>query len=114
MVEILDEKLLECLKFLLQRNVVFSINDNIFKRGKIILFNQKGFSIEILLKTKVKVIRFFLPIPFKVKLNTDNVLFSYKFCNLAYNTELLKMLYELPSSKVNRYYDNILKIEYEI
>lgn len=67
----------EKLKPLMLKNVIFELNNKIYKKGKIRVFNTKQFFIKFKLETANDVKEFELPYPYKVIRTTNGFLFDY-------------------------------------
>jgi hypothetical protein len=86
MISITDTDLEDILKSLLQKNVNFVINKKKWRTGRVLLFKQNGFFVEITLKNnKEKIERFEIPIPFDITKNNNSIKFSYKLDALICN-----------------------------
>ena len=101
------------LKENLQNNLEFRLKNKIYKKGRLILFKQVNFYIEILLDGKNKYDKFEIPIPFFVESWKDNLIyFDYRLNALAGNDkELLNILQNIAPTKKCKFYDTILEIQ---
>ena len=108
-------KLEDVLIRLLQKNINLSFNNKPYKKGKLILFKQNNYYLELTIeKNNKENKRIELPTPFNIELweNDNLIYFDYRFPTLAKsNNELRKLLYGLPQEGNNRFYDSILEIE---
>jgi hypothetical protein len=111
MIEITGSKVEDHLKDLLQSTVQFRLNNKIWRRGKILLFNQKGFNIEFLILYKDKKSRFEIPIPFEACSKEKSLFLSYKFNDLSGgDKKITEMLHSLSFISKSKFYDNTLEL----
>jgi hypothetical protein len=100
---------------LLQRNIKLSINNKQYRKGKLLLYKQNNYHIELTVKKNdIDLKRFEIPIPFAIE-NWDSdglIYFDYRLSTLAKNdAELYKQLTELPLVGKNKFLNNILEIK---
>ena len=111
---ITDTEIEETLKGLLQKDLKLSINNKQYRKGKLLLFKQNNYHIELTVrKNDVDIKRFEIPIPFGIeKWEEDGlVYFDYRLSTLAHNPKLTKLLESLPTEGNNKFYNKILEIE---
>jgi hypothetical protein len=113
-----NSKLEDLLKGFLQRKLSFTLDNKIFKTGKVLLYTQKYFYINFILTTsKKKQEKLEIPIPFNFEISKDNnqFFFDYRFCTLAQNNnEALNLLKEKINnnfSTKNKFFNKILTIQ---
>ena len=103
------------LKKILQQNISITLNNKTLKKGKLILFKQIHYCIELTLKIKDDCIKKIeLPIPFSVEeWSSDNLIyFDYRILTLAKNKPALQnLINDLVIEKTNKFYNQILEIE---
>ena len=104
-----------CLKGILQRKIKINLKNKQIKKGKLILFKQNNYHLELTIKREDGDLKKFeIPIPFKVEQHNDEglVYFDYRFATLGQgNNELLNILRKLPKEGNSKFYDQILEIE---
>jgi len=109
-----DTPLEDLLKSLLQKNLKFGIKNKIIRKGKLILFKQNNYHIELSLQTKENNMKIFeIPIPFSFEeWKDDNLIyFDYRLLTLAHNkNDFYQFLKKLEPTN-NKFYDNILEIQ---
>ena len=113
---IIDTKIEEVLKSLLQKDLKLYINNKQFKKGKLILFKQNNYHIEFTIKrTDNEIKRFEIPIPFETEVWDDGlVYFDYRLKTLSQsNDDLYKILLKIPKEGKNKFYDKVLEIQIE-
>lgn len=104
------------LKNLLQKNIKLTVNSQIVKDGKFILFTHGYFSLNFNIfnskKEKMELIK--LPVPFDFEYYDDEGLlyFDYRIKSFTYNDKELELLINnIKKPHVSKYYDKILTIE---
>lgn len=112
---IVDTIIEETLVGLLQKNLKLSINNKQYRKGRLLLFKQNNYHLELTIKkTNNDIKRFEIPIPFGIE-NWEKdglVYFDYRIGTLSNNDSKIKsMLKSLPVEGKNRFYDSILEIE---
>lgn len=115
--DIQNTKLEHYLKSILLRSLNITIKNKSIKKGKLLLFRQNGFTIDLYLNyitpTKTKMIICNLPIPFAIKqIDAQNTYFDYKLMSIANNNSTIKekIIKFSPVSK-NKFYDTIVNIQ---
>ena len=110
-------KLEKVLKSLLQAHIKLHLKGKVFKEGKLLLFRQIHYHLELIIENlKGETKKFEIPIPFNVEeWNDENlVYFDYRLQALARgNTALLEMLQSLPRLSNSKFYNTIIEIEIE-
>jgi len=105
----------ETLKMLLQKQVKMYIKNKCFKTGRLLLFKQNNYHLEITIRRPDNEIKKFeIPIPFDIEVwETDNlVYFDYRLTTLARGKkELEDLLSTLDRDGNNKFYNRILEIE---
>lgn len=106
----------EKLKHFLQRNVNICVNNEVYKQGKLILYTNGIFTINIHLKSSKKhkneILK--LPTPFGIEYCGDinTIYFDYRIQTFAHKDKQIIDLIGLVKPKtVSRLYDKILTIE---
>lgn len=107
-------KIEDILKDFLQKELVLKLNNQVYKRGKFILFNKSYFTINFIIKrnkkNKNEIIK--LPFPFDFYHNNNILYFDYKICNFLKNDkELIKLFEEIEKPECSKFYDKILEIQ---
>ena len=113
MITISDTVLDATLKNLLQRSLKFKLHNNVWRNGRVILYKQSGFFIEVTIQSKKRE-RFELPIPFDIVISCDKkkIYFDYRFSTFVNNNkELQSLIGKLLPDTRNRFYDTVLEIE---
>ena len=93
----------------LQKNMNFSINNKIIKKGRLLLFRRVHYYIQIALLTEKNLRENFeIPIPFKVENYSDEGLlyFDYRLDSLQVDN-----LPRIPDKIPSIYFDKILEIQ---
>lgn len=100
---------------LLQRDLIFSIDGKSIKRGKLILYSIKDFTITFFLQCGDEQKRYELPYPFAVTREKTEISLDYRLQTLAHNndTVLIKMR-SLNKKKNIKIYDSIVNISESI
>jgi len=105
----------DTLKRLLQKNISLYIKEKCVKSGKLLLFKQNNYHLELTIQRKDgEIKRFEIPIPFNIEeWEEDNLIyFDYRLTTLAKgNNKLKKLLSTMPRDGNNKYYDVIVEIE---
>ena len=112
---ITDTNIEKALLELLQKDIRLSINNKQFRKGKLLLFKQNNYHIELTIqKNDVDIKRFEIPIPFAIEgWEGDGLMyFDYRLNTLANNDKVLYgMLKELKPDGNNKFYDKIMEIK---
>ena len=111
---IVNTEIEETLKDLLQKDIKLIINNKQHQKGKLLLFKQNNYHIELTVrKNDVNIKRFEIPIPFGIEHWKDDglVYFDYRLSTLSNNANLCKMLEKLPNEGNNKFYNKILEIQ---
>ena len=93
----------------LQKNMNFSINNKLIKKGRLLLFRRVHYYIQIALLTEKNLRENFeIPIPFKVENYSDEGLlyFDYRLDSLQ-----VDVLPRIPDKVPSIYFDKILEIQ---
>lgn len=104
----------EYLKTILLNNVILKIDDNKYKEGTFISFSYNFFSMNLLLKNKLKnktdILK--IPLPFEIYKKDNKIFFDYKIKTfIKKNKELEEIIVKLNKPCISRFYDKILSIE---
>lgn len=93
----------------LQKNVSFSINNKVLKRGRLLLFRRFHYFIQISLLSE-KGIRenFDIPIPFKIEAHQDEGLLYFDYRLKSLEIDYIPLVTEKVTSI---YFDRILEIQ---
>ena len=112
MISITDTELETTLKNLLQRKIDFVIHKKQWRSGRLLLFKQNGFFIELTIKNnKEKIERFEIPIPFDVIKKTDFVKFSYELASLVCNNDdIINELKKIEPNCRSKYFNGYLEM----
>lgn len=115
--DITDTALENVLKQMLQRYLTVHKDKRIIKRGKLILFKQNNFNIDLhlIVPKKPNPIIYSLPIPFDTLIkNSKNVLFDYRLNSLVRNNVNMynKLIHIIPAKK-SKFYNTEIYIEME-
>jgi len=114
MITIADTDLEETFKQLLQKYIILRVKGRYWREGRLILFKQNGFFIELILNSKKKTReRFEIPIPFGQRFESEErVIFDYRITTLSGGNQV-KLIDDIKSLKVlgkNKFYDTLLEI----
>lgn len=105
----------EVLIGLLQKDLKLSINNKQYRKGKLLLFKQNNYHLELTVrKNDTDMKRFEIPIPFGIeKWEADGlVYFDYRLSTLSKNDKVVgEMLKKLPTEGNNKFYNKILEIQ---
>ncbi|MDD4109955.1 MAG: hypothetical protein PHS54_00215 [Clostridia bacterium] len=112
MITITDTDLEKTLKSLLQRRVTFIIHKKQWRNGRVLLFKQNGFFIELTVKNdKEKIERFEIPIPFDIIEKGNRIKFSYELNSLVCNQpDIVNELKKIEPNCRNKYFNDYLEI----
>lgn len=103
------------LKSLLQKDIKLSISNRQYRKGKLLLFKQNNYHIELTVrKNDIDIKGFEIPIPFAIESWEDDglIYFDYRLAKLSNNDKVLhSMLTQLPNEGNNKFYDKILEIQ---
>jgi len=100
----------ECLQDMLQKDIVFSVNDRIIKTGRVLLHRQAHFYINITLGTSRNYECFEIPIPLSTECYPEDGLwyFDYRLKCVCKDQPLESFL--LPKTAPSLLFDSILEI----
>ena len=112
----IDNTIIEdALKSILQRKIKINLNNKQIKKGKLILFKQSNYHLELTIKREGNELkRFEIPIPFNIEIHKSDGLmyFDYRFSTLSKgNKELFDIMSKLPKEGNSKFYNKILEIE---
>jgi hypothetical protein len=100
----------------LQKTIRFTINNQIHKEGKFILYTHGYFSLNFNIKNyrknKIEIIK--LPLPFNYELHTEDELlyFDYRLRTfIKEHKDIENCIKNIKNKVLSRYYDKILTIE---
>jgi hypothetical protein len=97
----------QTLNYFLQRDITFTIDDKVVKRGKLILCNIKDFYITFYLKHNDDQKRYELPYPFALENTNRRVTMDYTLESVAgNNTDLLYKLQSLSRKKNTKIFNS--------
>lgn len=98
-------------KYFLQREIIFSIENKVIKRGKLILCNIKDFYITFYLRYQNEQKKYELPYPFKITRENNKLLLNYELRTLAHNNDdLLFKLQSLNKKKNTKIFNSVVTI----
>lgn len=101
----------QTLNYFLQREITFSIDDKVVKRGKLILCNIKDFYITFYLKHNDDQKRYELPYPYAIEATSKGVVMDYTMESLAgSNLDLLFRLKSLNKKKNTKIFNSKVTI----
>jgi hypothetical protein len=113
--DITDTNLESVLKQMVQRYLFIYRENRVIKRGKLILFRQNNFNIDLHLITPKKIppIIYSLPIPFDTTIkNNKQVIFDYKLSRLVKNNvNMYNQLIHINPAKKSKFYNTEICIE---
>ena len=101
----------EYLKSLLQKNISLSVDGKILRKGYLLLYSYKNFSIQFLFKTEnsKKPRKTEIPIPFEITTSPNN-----KHLLFRYNTDIItEDKVTICASTDNKYLNNTITIRIE-
>ena len=110
----IQERIENCLKGFLQKNIKLQIKEKVLKEGKLILFNVKDFYVIFTLRPvgKNELKKYEIPIPYRVRTKGDDGIFDYRIGSLTKKTGSLFMKIKcLNTNKKSRFYDSVLNIK---
>lgn len=99
----------------LQNNINFILNDKKIKTGKLLLVSHKGPYVSFVLNINKAVKNYEIPYPFLIKKtsNDSSIIFDYSIETLSNNNfNTLKLLDTFEVSKTSKFYNKILKIQF--
>ena len=116
MIVITDTELESVLKQLLQKQLKFWVNNKVWREGRLLLFKQSGFYLELIIKSKKKdKEKFEIPIPFKHTFcfEKNTVIFSYELGALTgeNNKDISWTLGNIKPIRKSRFYNVALEIQ---
>lgn len=116
--DIVNTPIEETLKYLLQRQITFTINDRVIKKGKLVIFKQNNYCVDLHLNQsqtkKEGLLIYTIPIPFTIIKTSQNILFDYRLVSLVRSNErLLQMVKNIAPARKTKFYDTILNIRME-
>jgi len=114
--DIVNTPVEEILKYLLQRQILFMINERVIKQGKLILFKQNNYCVDLHLHQHKKegLLIYTIPIPFNIAKSSYSVLFDYRLAALVKNNDrLLQMVKNVAPARKTKFYDTLLTIRLE-
>jgi len=110
------EKTEDAIKYALQKNVSFVIDNKTIREGRLILYNVKDFYIVFNLITSKNISKTYeLPLPFIVERYADKIIFDYSLKNIVKGNNIIEYLIKTTYNKIgkkSRLYDNKLTINY--
>lgn len=75
---------LQCIKDILLKQVVFTIDEKTVRRGKIMLFSSNDYYVKFVLQTNKNIIKNYeIPYPYRVLTGNNFVRFSYQLSDLC-------------------------------
>ena len=115
MITITDTELEDTLKSLLQQKLEFVMHGKKWRSGRLLLFKQSGFYIELTIKNdKNKIERFEIPIPFGTTQLPGVIKFSYELNTLICNDSwIMNEIKKISPRCRNKYFNNYMEIRYE-
>jgi hypothetical protein len=107
MLNIIDNNLKDCF----QKNIVLTLKNKQYKKGKLINFKLSGCYISIVMLTEKKKETFEIPFPFSIKTENNKLVFDYTLESLAeQDFDLLVNLKATNQVKKCKFYNTILTI----
>jgi hypothetical protein len=104
---------LQCIKDLLLKQVVFTIEEKTVRKGKLLLFSCDDYYVKFVLQTNKNVNKNYeIPYPYKVRHGDSYVTFSYKLLDLCRGNQnkLQYMLIHTTPNGTNKLHDKNLNI----
>lgn len=96
---------------LLQSDVILSIGEKQFKKGKFLNFKVKDFHIELDLIINGKYRQIDIPMPFGVDYADNTMILSYQIKDMgSYGDEIIRMIQNSIGGGKSKLYNKILKI----
>ena len=104
---IIQRRVEDALKLLLQKKIKLQVNEKVLKEGKFILFNIKDFYVTFTIKNaKDELKTYETPLPFNVSIDKGQCTFDYRFSNLSTSqTNLDVKIKCLDSAKKSKFYN---------
>ncbi len=105
----------DTLKEFLQQDLIIKLNNQSYKKGKLILFNKSYFSINLILKKikkdKLKTEVLKVPYPFEYYIKNNCLYFDYKLKSFFKNDEDLPILFKgVRKPDFSKFYDKLLEM----
>lgn len=104
---------LQCMKDLMLKQVIFTLQDKTVRKGKLLLFSCHDYYVKFVLQTNKNVNKNYeIPYPYKVRHDKTYVSFSYKLMDLCKENQnkLQYVLIHTPTSNTNKLHDKTLNI----
>lgn len=108
----LPDVTMECVKRLLQKDVVFHLGQKSVRKGKLILFNMADYYVKFIIKTNKNINKTYeVPYPYHVTHDNRHVSFSYTIKDLV-RSNMIKhdMIICKYGSTTNKFFDKKLTI----
>lgn len=101
-------------KNILQKNVVFKIGAQYYKKGKFLLYSYGHYNIFCSIKspTRAKIEILKLPLPFHAYLDKDFIVFDYRISSFLNTKTLIDSYKKVKKPNLSKFYDNILILEF--
>jgi len=109
-----DTKYETTLKYLLQKDIKFNLNGKSYKKGKLILFKQRNYHLELTLQKNNNTKKIEIPIPYNIEMWADDnlVYFDYRLTTLSKgDKELYNLITKMVQQSYSKFYDSILELE---
>ena len=109
---IIQRRVEDALKPLLQKNIKLQVKDKVLKEGRFILFNIKDFYVTFTIRNiKDELKTYEAPLPFNVTSERGNCVFDYRFGNLSTSQTNLEIKIKcLDSAKKSKFYNTSMLI----
>jgi len=108
-----DTQIEKILKLLLQKNLSLSIKNKQLKKGRLVLFKQNNYHIELTVSNNGALKKFEIPIPYNIESWEDDnlIYFDYRLITLAQNNkDIHNLITGVQKNCNNKFYDSILEI----
>lgn len=100
----------ETFKNLLQKNIILRLDQQVYKRGKLLLYSHGSYNLlctmQPMTKPKIEVLK--IPLPFAFYIEKQSIVFDYRIDQFL-NTELLASYYKkVKKPNLSKFYDKRL------
>lgn len=113
--DISNTQLENAIKFLLQRDLKFCINNRVVKSGKFILFKQNNFCLDLHMIQHNKITHsvYTIPIPFNTEHHSSYILFDYSLNTLVKNNKnLYNLIKDIKPPRKTKFYDTKVQVRF--
>lgn len=108
--ELVESHFINCL----QREIsIYNKEDRLLKSGKLVLFNIREYTIQLVMSKKNGSFTYEIPYPFGINNQTNKIKLDYTLDNLCKNDIVLKAKLNLCApAKKNKFYNTTITIKY--